>query len=217
MSTASIASIDLALLAERIGRFVPRRAPALGRPAAVLVPLLARPDGLHLLFTERSPALRAHAGQISFPGGAIDPGDRDTHSAALREAHEEVGLDTSHAKILGELDDCPTFVTNFVISPVVALIERVSAAADQHYPWRASEGEVVRLHELPLSGFLADGALRIEEREHEGVRFELYWYTVAGTVVWGATARIVHQLLDVALGRPIDAAPWELAKSRSAT
>ncbi len=212
--SAAQGALELDRLAERVARFVPRRAPSLGRPAAVLVPILPRADGLHLLFTERAATLRAHAGQISFPGGKIDPGDNGIREAALREANEEVGLDPLHARLVGELDDCPTFVTGYVISPVVAIIDAAAMDPAGRYPWRASASEVVRLHELPLEEFLDPRALRIEERERDGVRFELYWYTVRGTIVWGATARIVHQLLDVALGRPIEPPPWESGRSQ---
>jgi 8-oxo-dGTP pyrophosphatase MutT (NUDIX family) len=203
--------IDLRLLRERVGQFVPRRAQSHGRPAAVLVPILPRKDGLHILFTERSAKLRAHAGQISFPGGKVDPGDNTMRETALREANEEVGLDRAHAKIIGELDDVPTFVTGYVITPIVAIID-LSVASELRYPWKPSAHEVTRLHELPLEEFLAPDTLRIEERERDGVRFELYWYTVRGTIVWGATARIVRQLLDLALGRPVAPPPWETGK-----
>jgi 8-oxo-dGTP pyrophosphatase MutT (NUDIX family) len=214
--SAAQSELNLDVLTARAARFVPRRAPALGRPAAVLAPILPRTDGLHLLFTERSAALRAHAGQISFPGGKVDPGDAGVRETALREANEEVGLDPSHAQIIGELDDCPTFVTGYVISPVVAIIDPRQFGADGRYPWRPSAGEVMKLHELPMDEFLAPGALRIEDRERDGVRFELYWYTVRGTTVWGATARIVHQLLDVALARPVGPPPWAEGKPGTA-
>jgi len=184
--SASSADFDLDRLAERVAHFVPRRASALGKPSAVLVPLLPRKEGLHLLFTERSAGLRAHAGQISFPGGKVDPGDKGMRETALREANEEVGLDPKHARIVGELDDVPTFVTGYVISPVVAIIDG-GLTPEQRYPWRASAGEVVKLHELPLKDFLDPAALRIEERERDGARFELYWYTVRGTIVWGTS------------------------------
>lgn len=169
-----------------------------GRAAAVLVPLLPRPDGLHVLFTERSKELRAHAGQVSFPGGSVDAADPDVRSAALREAREEVGLQDEHVELIGALDDCPTFVTGFVISPVVGVVDPLAFTAAGRYPWRPSPAEIAALHELPLQDFCDPANLRIEQREREGVHYDLYWYTVRGTVVWGATARILHQLLELA-------------------
>lgn len=170
----------------------------LGRAAGVLVPLLPRPEGLHVLFTERSKELRAHAGQISFPGGSVDVGDADARAAALREAREEVGLDEQHVEVLGILDDCPTFVTGFVITPVVGLIDPLAFTAAGRYPWAPSPAEIAALHELPLAEFCDPANLRVEMREREGVLFELYWYTVQGQVVWGATARILNQLIQLA-------------------
>ena len=172
--------------------------PDLGRAAGVLVPLLPRPEGLHVLFTERSKELRAHAGQISFPGGSVDIGDADARAAALREAREEVGLDEQHVEVLGTLDDCPTFVTGFVITPVVGLIDPLAFTAAGRYPWAPSPAEIAALHELPLDEFCDPANLRVEMREREGVLFELYWYTVQGQVVWGATARILNQLIQLA-------------------
>lgn len=191
-------TIELAQIRRALSLHAPMLYPELGRPSAVLVPLLPREDGLHVLFTERSKELRSHAGQVSFPGGSIDAGDRDVRAAALREAREEVGLRPEHVEIIGALDDCPTFVTGYVISPVVGVVDPLAFTAAGRYPWTPSPAEIASLHELPLEGFRDQANLRIEMREHEGVQYQLYWYTVEGTVVWGATARILHQLIELA-------------------
>jgi 8-oxo-dGTP pyrophosphatase MutT (NUDIX family) len=190
--------ITLPQIRRAIARHQPVLRPEFGEAAAVLVPLLPRPEGLHVLFTERSKELRAHAGQISFPGGRVDQGDRDAAAAALREAREEVGLDREHVEIVGALDDCPTFVTGYVITPVVGVIDPLAFTAAGRYPWNPSPAEIAALHELPLADFCEPQNLRIEMREREGVMFELYWYTVQGQTVWGATARILHQLIELA-------------------
>ena len=142
--------------------------------------------------------LRSHAGQISFPGGSVDETDRDVRAAALREAREEVGLREEHVEALGTIDDCPTFVTGYVITPVVGVVDPLAFTAAGRYPWEPSPAEIAALHELPLSGFCDPDNLRVEMREREGVEFELYWYTVEGNVVWGATARILNQLITLA-------------------
>ncbi|MFL5364595.1 MAG: NUDIX hydrolase [Myxococcales bacterium] len=166
--------------------------------AAVLVPLLPRPDGVHVLFTERSKELRAHGGQVSFPGGGIEPSDAGPREAALRESFEEVGLREEHVEIIGQLDDCPTFVSGFVIAPIVGVVDPLAFTAAGRYPWTPSPAEIAALHELPLSEFLIPEKRRVEMREREGVPYELTWYTVGGTVIWGATARILRQLLEMA-------------------
>ena len=182
-----------------LSRYTPVRSLEPGRAAAVLVPLLPRPDGLHVLFTERSKELRSHAGQVSFPGGSIDAGDRDSKAAALREADEEVGLRPEHVEVLGLLDDCPTFVTGYVITPVVGIVDPLAFTAAGRYPWTPSPAEIAALHELPLEGFTEPANMRVERRKHEGAIFELTWYTVDGTTVWGATARILRQLIELSL------------------
>ena len=189
---------SLAQIRKAAGRHAPELYPELGRAAAVLVPLLPRPDGLYVLFTERSKELRAHAGQVSFPGGSVDEGDASVVHAALREAREEVGLREEHVEILGRLDDCPTFVTGFVISPVVGIVDPLAYTAAGRYPWTPSPAEIASLHELPLDGFCDPRNLRIEQRMARGVPHAIYWYTVQKTVVWGATARILHQLIELA-------------------
>ena len=190
--------VTLPQIRRAIARHRPVLRPEFGRAAAVLVPLLPRPEGLHVLFTERSKELRSHAGQISFPGGSVEPADPDVRAAALREAREEVGLRPEHVEVLGNVDDCPTFVTGYVITPVVGVVDPLAFTATGRYPWEPSPAEIAALHELPLSAFLDPKALRIELRAREGSMFELYWYTVEGTVVWGATARILHQLIRLA-------------------
>ena len=190
--------ITLAQIRRAIAQHKPVLRPEFGRAAAVLVPLLPRPEGLHVLFTERSKELRSHAGQISFPGGSVDRADSDARAAALREAREEVGLREEHVEVLGTVDDCPTFVTGYVITPVVGVVDPLAFTAAGRYPWDPSPAEIAALHELPISAFMDPKNLKIELRAREGQMFELYWYTVQGATVWGATARILHQLIRLA-------------------
>jgi mutator protein MutT len=200
---AEPAPAQLARLRHAVSAHRPRKAPEhLGfRRAAVLVPVLPREDAVELLFTSRSAELKRHAGQVSFPGGSIDSGETP-REAALREAREEVGLDSAHVEVIGELDECPTLVAGFVITPVVGIVQPWAFTAAGRYPWNPSPAEVAALHELPLAGFEDPANLRIEHGERDGVRFEILWYTVGGTVVWGATARIVHQLVGLAAQPP---------------
>ncbi len=190
---------SLPMIRRALEQHVPERQPHMGRASAVLIPLLQRTGGLDILFTERSMDLRAHPGQVSFPGGRVDPTDKDARAAALRESQEEVGLRAEHVEIIGELDDCPTFVTGFVITPVVGIIDPLALTSAGRYPWAPSPAEIASLHELPLSGFVDPANRRTEQRKHEGAIYELIWYTVQGTTVWGATARIVRQLVDLSL------------------
>jgi 8-oxo-dGTP pyrophosphatase MutT (NUDIX family) len=192
------AKVELAQIRRALARHTPARSHEAGRAAAVLVPLLPRPDGLFLLFTERSKELRSHAGQVSFPGGSTDAGDRDARATALREAREEVGLREEHVEVLGLLDDCPTFVTGFVITPVVGVVDPLAFTAAGRYPWTPSPAEIASLQELPLDGFTDPANLRTEIRQRDGVDYQLLWYTVDGMVVWGATARILSGLIEIA-------------------
>src|SRR5204863_238407 len=122
--------------------------------------LLPRPEGLHVLFTERSKELRSHAGQISFPGGSMDIGDPDARATALREAQEEVGLRQEHVEVVGAMDDCPTFVTGFVITPVVGVVDPLAFTAAGRYPWTPSPAERAALPDLPKAHLVVEAVAR---------------------------------------------------------
>ena len=141
----------------------------------------------HAVFTRRRGDLRRHAGEISFPGGRRDPDDTDLRETALREAEEEIGLPRAAVRLLGELPPTSTFVTNYVIRPYVGLVPAGLA-------WRVSEREVDAVLELSLRVLRESRTrTRIERR---GISFETDAYTVDEHLIWGATARIVENLLE---------------------
>jgi 8-oxo-dGTP pyrophosphatase MutT (NUDIX family) len=159
-----------------------------GKQAAVLVPLFLATDGtLHAVFTERRADLRRHAGEISFPGGRRDDTDADLPGTALRECHEEVGLPPGAVELVGALQPTPTFVTNYAIYPFVGLIE-------PGFAWVLQEREVAQVLELPLEAVRAGYARRRLVRR--GMPFRTDTYEAGGHLIWGATARIVADLLD---------------------
>lgn len=160
-------------------------------PAAVLVGLSvgSEPDpqdGLRVIFTVRRADLSRHAGEVSFPGGRMDPEDDDLLATALREADEEIGLASGEVTIVGALEPTSTFVTNYAIYPFVGLL-----APGQR--WRLSEREVDAVLETSLRELRASaGTTHIERR---GFAFDTPAYLIAEQVIWGATARIVDHLL----------------------
>ncbi len=155
--------------------------------AAVLVPLFLDGGGEpHAVFTRRRTDLRRHAGEISFPGGRRDPEDADLCETALRESEEEVGLPRGDVQVLGELAPTSTFVTGYLIHPFVGLI-----AAGRC--WEPSPTEVAQVLELPVAA-LRDGRTRTR-MQRRGIEFETDAYIVDDVLIWGATARIVENLL----------------------
>jgi 8-oxo-dGTP pyrophosphatase MutT (NUDIX family) len=157
--------------------------------AAVLVPLyLDAADGrLHAVFTKRRDDMRRHPGEISFPGGRTEDVDAGLPETALREAEEEVGLPRGHVQLLGALQPTPTFVTNYAIYPFVGMI-------DPGFEWIPQDTEVAQVLELALDDVRAGyGRRRIVRR---GMPFRTDTYQVGDHVIWGATARIVADLLD---------------------
>jgi len=155
--------------------------------AAVLVPLYEHDDDVHAVFTRRREDLRRHAGEISFPGGRQDHGDEDLVTTALREAEEEIGLPPDAVEVLGALQPTPTIATNYAIYPFVGRIE-------SGHTWKPSAGEVAEVLEFSLSDLKAGyGRKRLLRR---GVPFRTDVYCVGDDLIWGATARIVADLLD---------------------
>ena len=152
---------------------------------ALFVPSQSQPP--HVVLTRRRSDLRRHAGEISFPGGRMDPGDADLTATALREAEEEIGLAPDAVELLGALPPVSTFATGYQIHPFVGTI-----AAGKR--WQISPREVDAVLELPLNG-LREGRTRTR-LERRGITFETDAYVLDGHLVWGATFRIIELLLE---------------------
>jgi 8-oxo-dGTP pyrophosphatase MutT (NUDIX family) len=157
--------------------------------AAVLLPLYGWPEDPGLVFTERRADLRRHAGEISFPGGRRDGGDADLRATALREAEEEIGLEPARVRIGDALPPTKTFVTNYVVHPFVGHIPQPGELDLQP---NLAEVETILAFSLEL---LREGyAMRRLVRR--GVPIHTPTYEVEGQLIWGATARILADLLD---------------------
>jgi 8-oxo-dGTP pyrophosphatase MutT (NUDIX family) len=158
-------------------------------PSAVLIPLFPGPDGsLSTLLTVRTQTVRDHKGQVSFPGGARDKDDEDLEATALRETEEEVAVPRAAVRIVGRLDDCPT-LTGYLIRPFVGVLGERPAV-------RPSPLEIDRVLWTPLAALAAPGAHRLEHVESGGWSVETYVFRVEGVVVWGATARMLVELVE---------------------
>jgi 8-oxo-dGTP pyrophosphatase MutT (NUDIX family) len=155
--------------------------------AAVLVPLYVEAGQLHAVFTKRREDLRRHPGEISFPGGRQDEGDADLAATALREAHEEIGLRPDAVDLLGALEPTPTIATGYAVHPFVGLLE-------PSQEWTLSAREVAQVLELSLSS-LRDGYRR-QRLVRRGIPIRTDTYVVDDQLIWGATARILSDLLD---------------------
>ena len=154
-------------------------------PAAVLVPIILRDDPA-LLLTKRTSHLKKHAGQVSFPGGRIDPGDDNPTAAALREAQEEIALDPARVEIIGRMDDYITG-TGYIITPVIGLLP-------PGLRFDPSPDEVESVFEFPFSVLLDPEAPR-RQKQHVRGRWREYWvWPHPEHFIWGATAAIMHHL-----------------------
>jgi 8-oxo-dGTP pyrophosphatase MutT (NUDIX family) len=158
--------------------------------SAVLIPLLEKDGEYHLLFTKRTDTLRDHKGQISFPGGRCEKHDKTPLDTALRESSEEIGLCSGTVEILGALDDRPTMHTSYLITPYVGVI-----------PWPCELNidpvEVDEVFTVPVSTLMDRDTLRQEDDPVNDGTSEGYFYYYDDRIIWGATARIITQFLDL--------------------
>ncbi|NJD67048.1 MAG: CoA pyrophosphatase [Chloroflexi bacterium] len=175
-----------------LAAYVPQaqRPDPLPPPAGVLVLLHERPGGPHVIFQKRTESVRDHKGQISFPGGAMDPGDPHVLHTALRETHEEIGVDPGHVDVLGQLDDMVT-VSNFLVTPYVGWLDRYP------YEWHVSSHEVAYLLEVPLEHLLNPRNLIPDRRVINGREYTFQSYRFGDDLIWGATARMLGNFLDL--------------------
>ena len=158
--------------------------------AAVLVPLFYKEGEYYILFTERTDTVRDHKGQISFPGGANEIEDMTLLDTALRECKEEIGLDAGVVEVLGELDEMLTLHTNYLVSPFVGILP-------WPYRFRIDPKEVKQLIEAPISALLDKNNLYHETETVNDKLITGYYYKYKGKIIWGATARILTQFLDI--------------------
>jgi 8-oxo-dGTP pyrophosphatase MutT (NUDIX family) len=160
-----------------------------GRPASVLLALLDRPNGPTVLFTDRAAHLKDHAGQVSLPGGRIAAGE-SAAEAALREAHEEVGLEPAAVDIIGSLDEFLTG-TGFAVMPVIGVV------ADREFVPKPDPREVAGVFEVPLGVILDRSAMSVGYFERHGARLLTYELLYGGRRIWGATASVLRNFQDV--------------------
>jgi 8-oxo-dGTP pyrophosphatase MutT (NUDIX family) len=193
--------IDLSVLPDRLAELgepqvidgpVPVASP---RQSAVLAPLYDGPDGPTVVLTRRAAHLRNHRGEVSFPGGRQEDHDPDLVTTALRETHEEIGLHPSTVEVIGRLDRLSTFVSRSEIHPFVGLLDGPPDGLV------AQESEVERILHVPLADLLHPEAFHEERWTFPGgVDRPLFFYEIEGDTIWGATGRMLTQLLSIALG-----------------
>jgi 8-oxo-dGTP pyrophosphatase MutT (NUDIX family) len=164
------------------------------RKAAVLLGLFDQEGEPTILFIRRSSTLRAHSGEIAFPGGGVDPVDSTLIMAALREAQEEIGLDPARVDVLGVLEPVFTVVSNYLIIPVVAFLPQGLGTL------QLQASEVTEVILVPLQELMNPDIYHTEEWMRAGQTRIVYFYDYGSYRIWGATARILHALLEALEG-----------------
>jgi 8-oxo-dGTP pyrophosphatase MutT (NUDIX family) len=158
--------------------------------AAVLIPCYVKNGEYHVLFIQRTDRVRDHKSQISFPGGAFEQADKNLQETARRETEEEIGVSQRDIRVLGELDDMATAGTKYVISPFVGVIP-------YPYDFKVDEFETEEIIEVPLSALLAKDCCEEGSALVDGKSIESYFYRYGDKLIWGATARILKQFLEI--------------------
>jgi 8-oxo-dGTP pyrophosphatase MutT (NUDIX family) len=192
---------------DAVGGYEPHTVDGEDREAAVIAPLIhpaGRPEeDRQILFTKRADHLADHPGQMSFPGGGHEPDDDGLLRTALREANEEVGLDPHAVNVVGRLDDIRT-ISRYAVRPFVARIP------DRQY--QPTDDEVAEVVALPVSELLAPENYESQQRDHPYYgSIRLHFFYVDGYTVWGATARMLAQLLELTTGWEIPTSPDRVA------
>jgi 8-oxo-dGTP pyrophosphatase MutT (NUDIX family) len=180
-------------LAGRVAEPSPWEVPG-ARNAAVLAPLFEVEGELRVLLTRRAATLRSHQGEIAFPGGRQEPGE-DLVTAALREAHEEIGLHPSAVDVIGQLDHLSTYVSRFAIAPYVGALDGRPATTP-------NPAEIARVFDVTIAELLEPGVHRQELWPLPDGDRVLSFFELEGETVWGATARMLTQLLTLVTQPP---------------
>ena len=180
-----------ALIAEILEGHTVRELSVPGRRlAAVLVPLFHHQGDYGVIFTKRSETVYHHRGQISFPGGGYEPHDLSLQHTALRESAEEIGLQPEDVHILGQLDDLLTTNSNYLVRPFVGTLP-------YPYPFEIDRRETASLIEVPLAFLRQHNPAQEDSRDHEGRTVRSYFFDYEEHTIWGATAKILKQFLDL--------------------
>lgn len=165
--------------------------PPNSRPSAVLVPILSGDDGPEIVLTRRSQHLSNHKGEVSFPGGRVDVGESFI-DAAIREAHEEIGLEPQTVDVIGEMSAMATYVSRSYIVPVVAHVTKRPSLDVRN-------DEVDRVFTVPLAELVRRDTY---SEEHWGLpphQYRIHFFHLDEETVWGVTGRMLHQLINVSL------------------
>ncbi|MPY91775.1 MAG: NUDIX domain-containing protein [Acidimicrobiia bacterium] len=176
---------------------------AVRRPAAVLLPLYTGGDGLRVVLTRRPTAMRSHSGEVSFPGGGFEATDADLVATALRESEEEIALPADRVEIIGQLDPLATLSSAAMITPYVGYVADLPAL-------RPEPREVAAILHVPVAELLEDGVFHqewwplppqvVDVEAGAAAWRPMFFYELTGDTVWGATARLLTQLLGIATG-----------------
>ncbi len=163
------------------------------KEASVLIPIFEKEEDIYLLFTKRSNNVEHHRGQISFPGGRVDDTDVSVEYTALREANEEIGLKREDVYILGRLNDTITYASGYIVHPFVGVIP-------YPYNFKINKDEVERILFVPLKFFLKDNSLKMRSIYHDSKIYNSLSYEYNGELIWGATARIIQNFINIISG-----------------